>query len=90
MRLKEFLRDVQETSQHPNAVENNISLIELYNMYLNKEKSLFGTLNKLKKGDKLFMGFCWMPKCEMAGIFRQIETIKEKNPNIDIPTLKLV
>lgn len=63
-RLKEFLRDVQKISQHPQATENNISLIQLYKLFLNKEKQLFASLNKFKKGDKLFMGFGWIPKCE--------------------------
>jgi V-type H+-transporting ATPase subunit a len=62
----------------------------LYKLFLNKEKQLFASLNKFKKGDKLFMGFCWIPKCEQIDTFKLIEGIKEKNQNIDVPTFKLV
>ena len=88
--LRGFLRQVQLISQHPSAVENSISLLELYKMFLNKEKILFTTMNKLKEGDKLTMGFCWIPKCQQAESFRKIESIKEKNHNIEVPTFKLV
>lgn len=88
--LRGFLRQVQLISQHPNAVENSISLLELYKMFLNKEKILFTTLNKLKQGEKLATGFCWIPKCEQGESFRKIEGIKERNRNIEVPTFKLV
>jgi V-type H+-transporting ATPase subunit a len=71
-------------------VENNISLLELYKLFISKEKALFISLNKLKQGDKLFMGFCWIPKCEQENSFKLIGGIKERNVNIEIPTFKLV
>ena len=48
------------------------------------------TLNKLKMGDKLFMGYCWIPSCEIEGVYRKIEKIKADNKNIDIPIVKKV
>jgi hypothetical protein len=55
-------------------------------MFLEKERLLYRTLNMLKKGDKLFLGYCWIPKCEQADVFKKIESIKEKNRNVEIPT----
>ena len=59
-------------------------------MFLYKEKALYTTLNKLKKEDKLYLGFCWIPKLDNEKILSQIEGLKDKNRNIEIPTLKIV
>jgi vacuolar-type H+-ATPase subunit I/STV1 len=67
-----------------------MSLLELYKMFLYKEKYLYSTLNKLKKEEKLFLGFCWVPKADRENILREIEGIKDKNRNIEIPTLKII
>jgi V-type H+-transporting ATPase subunit a len=67
-----------------------MSLIELYKMFLYKEKFLYSNLNKLKKEEKLFLGFCWIPLADRESILRNIEGIKDKNRNIEIPTLKIV
>jgi len=85
LRLKELLRDVQKISQNPN--ESNISLVEIYKVFLNKEKVCFTTLNKLKKGEKLSLGYCWIPKCEAENTKAAIQSIKDKNSNVEIPTL---
>ncbi|MFS8160074.1 MAG: hypothetical protein ACMG6E_07665, partial [Candidatus Roizmanbacteria bacterium] len=71
LRLKEYLRDVQKVSQNPDS--DIISLVELYKVFLNKEKLCFASLNKLKKGDGLFFGYCWIPKCEQQNTFTAIE-----------------
>jgi V-type H+-transporting ATPase subunit a len=73
-----------------NANANMISLVEIYKMFLLKEKILYATLNKLKKEDKLFLGFCWIPRLDRENILREIEGLKDKNRNIEIPTLKVV
>jgi len=39
-------------------------LIEIYKLFLQKEKALYLSLNKLKKEDKLCLGFCWIPKVD--------------------------
>jgi vacuolar-type H+-ATPase subunit I/STV1 len=41
-----------------------MSLVEVYKIFLQKEKQLYTTLNKLKKEDKLYLGFCWIPKAD--------------------------
>jgi vacuolar-type H+-ATPase subunit I/STV1 len=84
------LGDIQRVVSDHSSLANKISLIEVYKGFLNKEKVLYTSLNKLKKGEKLFLGYCWIPRCERDNTFRQIESIKEKNKNIEIPTLQLV
>lgn len=59
-------------------------------MFLFKEKILYNALNKLKKEEKLFLGFCWIPKADRQTILSEIEGLKDKNRNIEIPTLKII
>jgi vacuolar-type H+-ATPase subunit I/STV1 len=59
-------------------------------MFLQKEKALYASLNKLKKEEKLFLGFCWIPTADRQKILSDIESLKESNRNIDIPTLKII
>jgi len=76
------------SSTQPSA--NVMSLLEIFKMFLYKEKYLYTNLNKLKKEDKLYLGFCWIPSEDRAKILTEIEGIKEKNRNIEIPTLKVI
>ena len=59
-------------------------------MFIQKEKILYSTLNKFKKEDKLYLGFCWIPTLDKQKILSEIISIKEKNKNVEIPTLKPV
>jgi len=67
-----------------------VSLIEIYRLFLQKEKALYCSLNKLKKEDKLFLGFCWIPKADVGQVLKDIEEIKEKEKNVEVPTFKIV
>jgi V-type H+-transporting ATPase subunit a len=67
-----------------------VSLLEVYKLFLQKEKVLYSTLNKFKKEDKLFLGFCWIPRQDNEEILKQVEGLKDKDRNIEIPTLKVV
>lgn len=89
LRLREFLREIQKISQNP-AIENNISLVELYKLFLNKEKALYSSLNRLKKEDKLFHGYCWIPRTDKVKVDNELREIKDKNVNVEIPTFTLV
>jgi len=53
-----------------------VSLLEVYKMFLNKEKTLYTNLNKLKKGEKLYTGYGWVPKSDMPHLLSEIEGIK--------------
>jgi vacuolar-type H+-ATPase subunit I/STV1 len=64
-----------------------MSLVEVYKVFLHKEKVLFSTLNKLKKGDKLSLGYCWIPRCELEKTLTVIEDMKKNNRNIEVPTI---
>lgn len=59
-------------------------------MFLHKEKALYTTLNKLKKGDKLFTGYAWIPKSDMPNLLREIDQIKQTNRNVEVPNFNLV
>jgi vacuolar-type H+-ATPase subunit I/STV1 len=72
------------------ADANTVSLSEVYKLFLQKEKALYTSLNKLKKEDKLFLGYCWIPRLEVQKVLKEIEDIKEKNKNVEVPTFKLV
>ncbi len=91
MRLKDYLKEMQKASQRMVQYDaNSISLLEIYRLFLQKEKTLYSTLNKFKKEDKLFLGFCWIPRAENLTIMRQVESMKEQDRNIETPTLKVV
>jgi len=47
-------------------------------------------LNKLKKEDKLYLGFCWIPKSDVGKVMKEIEDIKERDKNVEIPTFKVI
>lgn len=61
VKLRDYLKEIQKVSQNQGD-GNNVSLLEIYKLFLQKEKALYTSLNKLKKEDKLFLGFCWIPK----------------------------
>jgi hypothetical protein len=64
--LRDYLREIQKVSQSQSLADpNNASLTEIYKIFLQKEKALYSSLNKLKKEDKLFLGFCWIPKSDV-------------------------
>lgn len=65
-------------------------MIEIYKLFLQKEKALYTALNKLKKEDKLFLGFCWIPTNDVEKVMKDIANLKENNENIEIPTFKLI
>jgi hypothetical protein len=55
--------EIQKLSQNSGA-GNATSLLEIYKLFLQKEKALYSSLNKLKKEDKLCLGFCWIPRSD--------------------------
>lgn len=53
---------------------------------MQKEKALYTSLNKLKKEDKLFLGFVWIPTADVQRVQKDIEDIKKNDENIELPT----
>lgn len=48
-------------------------------------------MNKLKKGDKLFTGYCWIPRLDMENVMKDIEAMKENNNrNVEVPNFMQV
>jgi V-type H+-transporting ATPase subunit a len=91
-RLKDYLREMQKVDPKAETDNKNItiSLLEVYRVFLQKEKLLYGTLNKFKVEEKLYLGFCWVPTQDRGEILAQVEALKETYRNIEIPTLKVV
>ena len=79
-RLKDYLREMQRVSQKPRLggeePKESISLLEVYRVFLQKEKGLYSTLNKFKKEEKLYLGFCWIPKADNSSVLHQVESLK--------------
>jgi V-type H+-transporting ATPase subunit a len=57
---------------------------------LQKEKLLYTTLNKFKVEEKLYVGFCWIPKQDQENILTSVGNLKNLYHNVEIPTLKVV
>jgi vacuolar-type H+-ATPase subunit I/STV1 len=71
LRLKDYLREMQKVClKKENESANTISLLEVYKLFLQKEKLLYSTMNKFKKEDKLYLGFCWIPRSDNESILR--------------------
>lgn len=60
--------------------------MELYKLFLNKEKALYTSLNKLKKEDKLYHGYCWIPRTDKVKVDEDMKEIRDKNVNVEVPT----
>lgn len=70
-----------------NEMENEESSAMLvYEWYVIKEKSIFVTLNKLRRGDRLFFGLYWIPNSKLETINKEIYKMKE-NRNLQAPQI---
>ena len=67
---------------------NDVSLIQVYKWFLLKEKGLYHTLNKLKRGERLFVGLFWVPVSLVEKVKGKILEIKADR-NIDGPQMWL-
>ena len=98
LRFKDYLKGIQKIIDRSDLQDERdpdkdlfaISVLEIYKMFLIKEKALYTTLNKFKIEGGLYIGFCWIPNLENQDIMRKIEGIKEKNRNIEIPQFKVI
>jgi V-type H+-transporting ATPase subunit a len=70
-----------------NTMENEeSSAIAVYEWYVVKERYVYDTLNKLKKGDKLFFGLYWIPNPKIAMVNEAIYKMKQDR-NIQAPQI---
>lgn len=61
-----------------NDMENEDSAAMLvYEWYIVKEKSIYTTLNKCRKGDRLFFGLYWIPNTKIKKVNDSINIMKE-------------
>lgn len=60
-----------------NTIENeDSSALIVYEWYVIKEKAIFTTLDKCRKGDKLFFGLYWIPNNKIAKVTDAIVRLK--------------
>lgn len=70
-----------------NTMENeDSSTMLVYEWYVIKEKTIYSTLNKLKRGKRLFFGLYWIPNSKIPMIEEEIYKMKE-NRNIHAPQI---
>lgn len=78
LRLKDYLKGIQKIIDRPDIHDAkdpdkdllSISVLEVYKMFLQKEKVLYSTLNKFKVEGGLYIGFCWIPTLDNPEIMR--------------------
>lgn len=66
--------------------DQDVSAIEIYKWFVLKEKGLYTTLNKLKKGEKLFIGLFWAPVSQIKDINQKVNEMK-RDRNINGPQM---
>ncbi|CAI2384062.1 unnamed protein product [Moneuplotes crassus] len=85
--MKKCYGEIKEYLKAVNTLEGTqISKIQLYKLYLAKEKYLYENLNKMKIGRNLFIGLFWLPASEVPSLKEEIikftEEGKSKAPQI--------
>mmetsp|Transcript_52719 Transcript_52719/g.60329 ORF Transcript_52719/g.60329 Transcript_52719/m.60329 type:complete len:856 (+) Transcript_52719:139-2706(+) len=50
-----------------------VSLIEMYSLFVLKEKTIYHTLNKFQTSGSIFHGYCWVPKQREAETRRTLQ-----------------
>lgn len=78
LRLKDYLRGIQKIIDRPDLHDERdpdrdilgVSVLEVYKMFIMKEKALYSTLNKFKKEGGLYIGFCWIPNLDNEATMR--------------------
>ena len=72
-----------ETKEYLKAVDvlegTQISRIQLYKLYLMKEKNLYENLNKMKQSQNLFVGVFWLPASEVENLRKEIIKFEEES-----------
>jgi len=70
-----------------NSMENeDTSTMNVYEWYVIKERTIYLTLDKLKKGDRLFFGLYWIPNTKIPMVNEAIYKMKEDR-NISAPQI---
>jgi len=70
-----------------NTMENeDASALVIYEWYVIKERYVYTTLNKLKRGDRLFFGLYWIPNAKISQVNESIYKMKQDR-NIHAPQI---
>jgi hypothetical protein len=78
LRFKDYLKGIQKIIDQSDLADEKdrdkailtISVLEIYKMFIVKEKALYATLNKFKVEGGLYIGFSWIPKLDNQAIMR--------------------
>jgi hypothetical protein len=76
-------QELDNSYHHLNTIEGvDISLVEFAKWLIMKERQIYLTLNKMKKGDSIFRGLFWTPLSRYSIIK---ETVSKFQSSISIP-----
>ena len=72
LRFKDYLNGIQKIIDRSDLEDNKdqdkailtVSVLEIYKIFIVKEKAVYSTLNKFKVEGGLYIGFCWIPKLD--------------------------
>ena len=67
--------------------QNQIDLFILYELFLERERLIYMTLNKFRtEAGHLLLGFCWIPAREVAKAMQALKDVHEEDPtNLEMP-----
>lgn len=88
---KKILTNTRDETRKFLVMTNNMenedsSAMLVYEWYVVRERSIYTTLDKLRKGDRLFFGLYWVPNTKVPRINEEIYKMKE-NRNIHAPQI---
>ena len=70
-----------------NTIEgSNLSATIILKLFIQKERNIYTTLNKLKYGDKMLVGLFWTPLAQVQLIKETVDEIK-RDRNVDGPQI---
>jgi len=95
LRLREYFQAIQHISAENvseslrNSFSGEMDLFTLYKVFLEREKLVYSTFNKMKiDGGPLVTGFAWIPSRSVNTVMATITDLKDSNPqNLDAPRL---
>jgi len=85
LRLREYLVSIQDISADSNGGQDHqsdLDLFPLYQVFLEREKRVYTTFNKMKidDGSSLVTGFAWIPRRSIKEVTETLTTLKDSDP----------
>jgi vacuolar-type H+-ATPase subunit I/STV1 len=92
VQLKDYLTKINLINSDRRPDENSTSTIEVYKWFVAKEKAIYNSLNYMRQGNQIFIGYFWCPthaEGDMRNSLREFnstEIRRKDNHNIKRPT----